>query len=77
MRIGLLTEGGTPCATGDTGAWWQRLVRGLAPHDFDLYAVGGPLPAVPLPPHIRPVPATGEGALPAGPPERAARRAYG
>ncbi|MEU3608289.1 glycosyltransferase [Streptomyces sp. NPDC035033] len=77
MRIGLLTEGGTPCATGDTGAWWQRLVRGLAPHDFDLYAVGGPLPGVPLPPHTRPVPATGEGALPAGPPERAGRRAYG
>ncbi|GHJ95229.1 transferase [Streptomyces sp. NE5-10] len=77
VRIGLLTEGGTPCATGDTGAWWQRLVHGLAPHDFDLYAVGGPLPAVPLPPHVRPVPATGEGALPAGPPERAARRAYG
>ncbi|MFD4373494.1 glycosyltransferase [Streptomyces sp. NPDC058486] len=77
MRIGLLTEGGAPCATGDTGAWWQRLVRGLAAHDFDLYAVGGPLPAVPLPPHTRPVPATGEGALPAGPPGRAARRAYG
>ncbi|MFF2780615.1 glycosyltransferase [Streptomyces sp. NPDC058052] len=77
MRIGLLTEGGTPCATGDTGGWWQRLVRGLAPHDFDLYAVGGPLPAVPLPPNTRPVPATGEGALPAGPPERAGRRAYG
>ncbi|MFE0335457.1 glycosyltransferase [Streptomyces sp. NPDC058955] len=77
MRIGLLTEGGSPCVTGDTGAWWQRLVRGLAPHEFDLYAVGGPLPATPLPPHTRPVPATGEGALPAGPPERAGRRAYG
>ncbi|MEU2656934.1 glycosyltransferase [Streptomyces sp. NPDC007325] len=77
MRIGLLTEGGLPCATGDTGAWWRRLVHGLAPHDFDLYAVGGPLPAGPLPPHLRPVPATGEGALPAGPPERAGRRAYG
>ncbi|MEU2548949.1 glycosyltransferase [Streptomyces roseolus] len=77
MRIGLLTEGGAPCATGDTGAWWQRLVRGLAPHDFDLYAVGGPLPALPLPPNTRPVPAVGEGAPAAAPPERAGRRAYG
>ncbi|GGR29179.1 glycosyltransferase [Streptomyces roseolus] len=77
MRIGLLTEGGAPCATGDTGAWWQRLVRGLAPHDFDLYAVGGPLPALPLPPNTRLVPAVGEGAPAAAPPERAGRRAYG
>ncbi|MFF8411654.1 glycosyltransferase [Streptomyces omiyaensis] len=77
MRIGLLTEGGTPCAVGDTGAWWQRLVRGLASHDFDLYAVGGPLPTAPLPPNTRPVPAAGEGAPPAGPPERTRRRAYG
>ncbi|WP_282694196.1 glycosyltransferase [Streptomyces sp. CC208A] len=80
MRIGLLTEGGVPCATGDSGdagAWWQRLVHGLASHDFDLYAVGAPLIGVPLPPNARPAPATGEGALPAGPPERAGRRAYG
>ncbi|MFB9478517.1 glycosyltransferase [Streptomyces filamentosus] len=77
MRIGLITEGGTPCASGDTGAWWQRLVHGLAPHDFDLYAVGGPLPAAPLPPHVRPVPAAGEGAPTAGPHPRAARRAHG
>ncbi|MER6481453.1 transferase, partial [Streptomyces filamentosus] len=77
MRIGLITEGGTPCASGDTGAWWQRLVHGLAPHDFDLYAVGGPLPAAPLPPHVRPVPAAGEGAPTAGPAPRAAPRAPG
>ncbi|MFF9474971.1 glycosyltransferase [Streptomyces roseolus] len=77
MRIGLLTEGGAPSATGDTGVWWRRLVRGLAPHDFDVYAVGGPLPALPLPPNTRPVPATGEGAPVAAPPERAGRRAYG
>lgn len=39
MRIGLLTEDGYPYATGETALWCDRLVRGLAPHEFDLYAL--------------------------------------
>ncbi|MEU6388697.1 DUF3492 domain-containing protein [Streptomyces sp. NPDC046939] len=39
MRIGLLTEGGYPYAGGEAGLWCDRLVRGLAQHDFDLYAL--------------------------------------
>ncbi|UWE12371.1 DUF3492 domain-containing protein [Actinacidiphila bryophytorum] len=39
MRIGLLTEGGYPYARGEGGAWCDRLVRGLAHHDFDVYAL--------------------------------------
>ncbi|MFJ3744944.1 glycosyltransferase [Streptomyces albidoflavus] len=39
MRIGLLTEGGYPYADGEGGLWCDRLVRGLAPHEFDLYAL--------------------------------------
>ncbi|MFD7319854.1 DUF3492 domain-containing protein [Streptomyces sp. NPDC059875] len=39
MRIGLLTEGGYPYATGESRLWCDRLVRGLAPHEFDLYAL--------------------------------------
>ncbi|MFE2235468.1 DUF3492 domain-containing protein [Streptomyces sp. JL2001] len=58
MRIGLLTEGGYPYATGESRLWCDRLVRGLAPHEFDLYALsrtareeaGG---HVVLPPHVR------------------------
>ena len=58
MRIGLLTEGGYPYATGESRLWCDRLVRGLAPHEFDLYALsrtareeaGG---HVGLPPHVR------------------------
>ncbi|MFI8518645.1 DUF3492 domain-containing protein [Streptomyces sp. NPDC085481] len=60
MRIGLLTEGGYPYASGESGVWCDRLVRGLAPHEFDLYALsrdarqetGGRMP---LPPHVRSV----------------------
>ncbi|WMX48829.1 DUF3492 domain-containing protein [Streptomyces roseicoloratus] len=60
MRIGLLTEGGYPYAVGESGLWCDRLVRGLAPHEFDLYALsrdarqeaGGRLP---LPPNVRSV----------------------
>ncbi|MFJ4484349.1 DUF3492 domain-containing protein [Streptomyces longwoodensis] len=40
MRIGLLTEGGHPYVSGDTGLWCDRLVRGLAQHEFELYALG-------------------------------------
>ncbi|CAL9521712.1 D-inositol-3-phosphate glycosyltransferase [Streptomyces sp. enrichment culture] len=39
MRIGLLTEGGYPYVSGGTGLWCDRLVRGLAQHEFDLYAL--------------------------------------
>ncbi|MEV0601160.1 glycosyltransferase [Streptomyces sp. NPDC050315] len=40
MRIGLLTEGGYPYASGETRAWRDRLVRGLTGHDFEVYALG-------------------------------------
>ncbi|MFJ8665008.1 DUF3492 domain-containing protein [Streptomyces sp. NPDC093600] len=58
MRIGLVTEGGYPYATGDAGLWCDRLVRGLAPHEFDLYALSRSARQedagrVDLPPHVR------------------------
>ncbi|MFE4452460.1 DUF3492 domain-containing protein [Streptomyces sp. NPDC056796] len=39
MRIGLLTDGGYPYATGDSRLWCDRLVRGLPQHEFDLFAL--------------------------------------
>ncbi|MER6611095.1 glycosyltransferase [Streptomyces sp. NPDC000927] len=39
MRIGFLTDGGCPCATGESGLWCDRLVRGLAPHEFALFVL--------------------------------------
>jgi glycosyltransferase involved in cell wall biosynthesis len=39
VRIALLTEGGYPYARGEGGAWCDRLVRGLAHHEFDVYAL--------------------------------------
>ena len=39
VRIGLLTESDHPHASGDTGFWRDRLVRGLHQHDFDVYAL--------------------------------------
>ncbi|MFD5430083.1 GT4 family glycosyltransferase PelF [Streptomyces sp. NPDC127084] len=39
MRIGLLTEGGYPYATGESRLWCDRLVRGLTQHEFDVYAL--------------------------------------
>lgn len=39
VRIGLLTDGGYPYATGESGLWCDRLVRGFAQHEFDLYAL--------------------------------------
>ncbi|WP_330177677.1 DUF3492 domain-containing protein [Streptomyces sp. NBC_01498] len=39
MRIGLLTDGGYPYATGESRLWCDRLVRGLAGHEFDIYAL--------------------------------------
>ncbi|MER5555900.1 DUF3492 domain-containing protein [Streptomyces sp. NPDC002793] len=38
MRIGLLTDGGYPYATGESRLWCDRLVRGLPQHEFDLFA---------------------------------------
>lgn len=57
MRIGLLTEGGYPYTDGEGGLWCDRLVRGLAPHEFDLYALSRSASQeesgwVPLPPEI-------------------------
>ncbi|CAM5433860.1 glycosyltransferase [Streptomyces narbonensis] len=58
MRIGLLTEGGHPYATGEAGLWCERLVHGLGQHQFDLYALGptgtpSPSRPLPLPPNAR------------------------
>ncbi|HEY8978629.1 MAG TPA: glycosyltransferase, partial [Streptomyces sp.] len=39
MRIGLLTEGGHPHASGAAGLWCDRLVRGLGQHRFDRYTL--------------------------------------
>ncbi|MEU2183054.1 DUF3492 domain-containing protein [Streptomyces thermolilacinus] len=41
MRIGLLTDGGYPYASGESRLWCDRLVRGLPQHEFDVYALGG------------------------------------
>ncbi|MGX2994685.1 glycosyltransferase [Streptomyces sp. JNUCC 64] len=57
MRIGLLTEGGYPYVDGEGRLWCDRLVRGLAAHRFDVYALSRDErqhrgPRVELPPHI-------------------------
>ncbi|MEU3144430.1 MULTISPECIES: DUF3492 domain-containing protein [unclassified Streptomyces] len=57
MRIGLLTEGGYPYASGDAGLWCDRLVRGLGHHEFDVYAFSRSEAQeddgwVPLPPQV-------------------------
>lgn len=39
VRIGLLTDGGYPYATGESGLWCDRLVRGLPQHEFHLFAL--------------------------------------
>lgn len=39
MRIGLLTDGGYPYASGESRLWCDRLVRGLTQHEFDLFAL--------------------------------------
>ncbi|MFZ3500195.1 GT4 family glycosyltransferase PelF [Streptomyces sp. 5.8] len=57
MRIGLLTEGGYPYATGEARLWCDRLVRGLPQHEFELYALSRSAEQeergrVPLPPHV-------------------------
>ncbi|MEV4332180.1 DUF3492 domain-containing protein [Streptomyces sp. NPDC049597] len=58
MRIGLLTDGGYPYTAGESGLWCDRLVRGLAQHEFDVYALsrGARQEALPaLPPQVRQV----------------------
>ncbi|MFD9336547.1 DUF3492 domain-containing protein [Streptomyces sp. NPDC060028] len=57
MRIGLLTEGGYPYATGEARLWCDRLVRGLPQHEFELYALSRSAEQeergrVPLPDHV-------------------------
>ncbi|MFI2737710.1 glycosyltransferase [Streptomyces sp. NPDC018711] len=75
MRIGLLAEGGYPYATGESGRWCERLVRGLGQHQFDLYALGRTGTPLPLPPNARVAGAASERR---GPGEhRTSRRAYG
>ncbi|UQA93238.1 DUF3492 domain-containing protein [Streptomyces halobius] len=39
MRVGLLSEGGYPYASGESQGWCDRLVRGLTGHDFEVYAL--------------------------------------
>nr|WP_240449613.1 glycosyltransferase [Streptomyces harenosi] len=70
----MLTEGGCPYVGGDAVLWCDRLVRGLAQHEFDIYALGaGERPEnegrvhegrVPLPPQagrVRTAPPWGAG----------------
>ncbi|MFF8941282.1 DUF3492 domain-containing protein [Streptomyces sp. NPDC014864] len=57
MRIGLVTQGGYPYVSGDAGLWCERLVRGLAQHEFDVYALSRSRQQedegwVALPPHV-------------------------
>lgn len=57
MRIGLLTDGGYPYTTGVSGLWCDRLVRGLAQHEFHVYALSRSARQedagwVPLPPQV-------------------------
>lgn len=57
VRIGLLTEGGYPYATGEARLWCDRLVRGLPQHEFELYALSRSAEQeergrVPLPSHV-------------------------
>ncbi|QNP65184.1 DUF3492 domain-containing protein [Streptomyces genisteinicus] len=57
MRIGMLTEGGFPSASGEAGLWCDRLVRGLPQHEFDVYTLSRgareETAAPELPAHVR------------------------
>ncbi|MGK5534000.1 DUF3492 domain-containing protein [Streptomyces sp. URMC 129] len=62
MRVALLTEGGYPYAQGESVAWCDRLLHGLAGHDlglrFDIHALSRSRqqaegPRRPLPPAVR------------------------
>ncbi|MFW6693791.1 DUF3492 domain-containing protein [Streptomyces sp. MAR4 CNX-425] len=60
LRIGLLAEGGFPFAAGESPGWCDRLVRGLAHHEFDVFAFAADAAQetaglVPLPPQVRAV----------------------
>jgi glycosyltransferase involved in cell wall biosynthesis len=60
VRIGLITDGGYPYATGEYRLWCDRLVRGLADHEFDVYALSRSAARaaqglVDLPPQVRSV----------------------
>ncbi len=82
MRIALLTEGGYPYARGEGGAWCDRLVRGLAHHEFDVYALSrsprteadGLMEPPPQVTRVRTERLWGEPPAPARPGGRAARR---
>nr|WP_202458537.1 DUF3492 domain-containing protein [Streptomyces sp. SID5464] len=54
----MLTEGGYPYVSGDARLWCDRLVRGLAQHEFDVYALSRSQHQedegwIPLPPNVR------------------------
>ncbi|MFH8571647.1 DUF3492 domain-containing protein [Streptomyces sp. NPDC017993] len=58
MRIGMLTEGGYPYASGESRVWCDRLVRGLTGHEFEIYALTTDprqeaRGRAELPPHVR------------------------
>ncbi|MEV6396913.1 DUF3492 domain-containing protein [Streptomyces sp. NPDC051907] len=58
MRIALLTDGGYPYTTGESRLWCDRLVRGLAQHEFDIYALSRSAQQedqgwIPLPPQVQ------------------------
>lgn len=58
LRIGLLAEGGFPFAADEPPGWCDRLVRGLAHHEFDVFACAPDAAQeasglVPLPPQVR------------------------
>ncbi|WP_432095067.1 DUF3492 domain-containing protein [Streptomyces sp. bgisy100] len=87
MRVGLLTEGGYPYATGKARLWCDRLVRGLTQHEFEIYALSRSERQesagwVELPPQVdrvrtAPLWGTDEEWRPGGATARAAGRAYG
>ncbi|MER6688107.1 DUF3492 domain-containing protein [Streptomyces minutiscleroticus] len=82
MRIGLLTEGGYPYVSGDTGLWCDRLVRGLGQHEFRVHAFSRGREQedegwIPLPPQVhgvRTAPLWGDGTGGAALGRRARRR---
>lgn len=39
VRMALITEGGYPYAHGDSAVWCDGLVRGMAAHEFEVYAL--------------------------------------
>ncbi|MGP3999827.1 DUF3492 domain-containing protein [Streptomyces sp. 8N706] len=87
MRVGLLTEGGYPYATGEARLWCDRLVRGLANHEFEVYALsrserqesGGWLELPPQVDRVRTAPLWGAADewRPGGASGRESGRAYG